>query len=68
MPTDQGIGLNDRQGVSPFETLGQLNKGEANPIGGTPGFLFSLHIKAELFPQEQILSGQCRRRAHSEAE
>ena len=68
MPTDQGIGLNDRQGVSPFETLGQLNKDEANPIGSTPGFLLSLHIKAKLFPEEQILSGQCRRRAHREAE
>ena len=52
MPTDQGIGLDNGKGISPLEKLRQLNKGEANPIGGTPGFLFSLHKKAELFAEK----------------
>jgi len=49
MPTDQGIGLNDRQCISPLEMLGQLNQGKAHPIGGTPGLLLSLYIEVQLF-------------------
>jgi hypothetical protein len=68
VPTDQGVRLHDRQRFLPLEIFGKSSKGKTNPVGGMPGFLLSLNVKAKLFPQKQIFSGHRRGRSQGEAE
>ena len=61
MPTNQCIGLDDREGVPPVEETGEMGERKTNGVGSAPRLDLSLNIEAELFAEQQILGGDSRR-------
>jgi hypothetical protein len=58
MPSNQGIRLDDGQGLPPFKERREQGHGEANRIGRSPWSLLPFQIQDQLLPQEQIFSGE----------
>jgi hypothetical protein len=54
MPTDQGIGFDDGEGIPPVEKIRQSSQRKADRIGRPAWFRFLLDKKSELFTQKQI--------------
>ena len=54
MPTDQGIGFDDGEGIPPVEKTRQSSQCKADGIGRPARFRFPLYKKPELFTQKQI--------------
>jgi hypothetical protein len=54
MPTDQGVGFDDGEGIPPVKQTRQPGQSKANGIGRPPRFRFPLNKQSELFTQKQI--------------
>jgi hypothetical protein len=67
MPTNQRIRLDDNESITPVEASAKLGKRKTDRIGRTPRFPLSLNKQPELFPQKQVLSGNCGWRTETQA-
>lgn len=61
MPTNQCIGLDDREGVPPVEETRKIGKRKTSGVGGASRLDLSLNVQAELFAEEQILGSNSSR-------
>jgi len=66
MPSDQRVGFDDCKSIPPIEKTRESGQRKANGVRGAAWFHFSLDIKAELFPQEEIFG--CNSRGGPETE
>ena len=58
MPTDEGFGRHDGQGVSRVEASAEPHEGQAGGIVESARPDFAFLIEGELFAQEEILGGK----------
>src|SRR5262245_8085608 len=68
VPTEEGIGLDVHQGVTPGEQATQNYHNQPSGIIGPVWFHFALLKQRELFAQEEVLGSQCAARPGNEHE
>jgi len=54
MPSDQRVGFDDGEGISPIEETTESAQSKTNGVCSAAGFDLSLNIETELFAQKEI--------------
>jgi hypothetical protein len=59
MPSDQRVGLDDGEGISPVEETREAAQSKTNGVCSAAGFDPSFNIKTKLFAQKEIFGCNC---------